>query len=159
MNIKSLVTWLACRVRKQPATTVVFHATAGRSASGAISWLRKIGLSYHYVIEYDGTVIKCVPYSKVAFHAGVSKGPNGSNVNNYSIGVAFVNIDDGKEAITAKQMAAAKALLAELFGSVAGLKYITRHLDISPGRKVDPRTLSQAMMQKIAPKGALIWPS
>ena len=134
----NLPTWLPFRSRHAPITTIVLHATAGKSASSSIAWLRKIKLSYHYIIERDGTVFKCVPYSRVAFHAGKSLGPQGENVGEYSIGISFANMDDGSEPYTAEAVAACNALIAELSGAIPSLKWITRHKDISPGRKTDP---------------------
>jgi len=125
-----------------PCDTVVLHATAGSTFSGAVSALKARELSYHYVIEdqreSDGVVRKCVPYSRVAFHAGESEGPHGSNVNNYSVGISFVNLNDGVDGYSLKQYAACLELI-ETLKKVLPLKYITTHAIISPGRKTDPR--------------------
>ncbi len=115
----NLVTWLACRPRKHPVRLVVLHSTAGKSASGAISWLRKIKLSYHILVkdqaEGDGDVVKCVPLDRVAFHAGVSTGPPGTtignSVNETSIGISLVNANDGQDPYSAKQFATVVRLL------------------------------------------------
>lgn len=145
-----LKSWLASRARKTPATTVVLHATAGESASGAISWLRKIGLSYHYVIAKDGTVTKCVPTGRVAFHAGVSEGPDGSNVNNYSIGVSMANRNDGADPYPREQVAACADLVKELKQGIPSLKWLTCHYSIAPTRKTDPRGFPALMIAQEA---------
>lgn len=137
--IKSLTQWLASRPRQVPATTVVIHSTGGASAGSSISWLRQIGLSYHYVIERDGQVTKCVPVSRVALHAGKSLGPEGPDVNRYSIGISFANRNDGKELPTEAQELALQKLLGELVRNVPTLRYITTHRLVSWGRKDDPR--------------------
>lgn len=131
-------TWLPHRSMKDSPTTVVLHATAGKSAMSSIAWLRKIGLSYHFIIERDGTIYKLVPLSKQAFHAGVSVGPNGRNCNRYSFGVAFANTNDG-EKITDAQESACEELIWVLKGAHPTLEYITTHRLISPGRKTDPK--------------------
>lgn len=140
--IRPLNNWLVSRSRKMPCDTVVLHATAGATFSGALSTLMQRELSYHYIIEdereTDGLVRKCVPYGRVAFHAGESFGPHGKNVNNYSVGISFVNRNDGVDGYSLRQYAAAYGLIDEL-KKVLPLKFITTHALISPGRKTDPR--------------------
>jgi N-acetyl-anhydromuramyl-L-alanine amidase AmpD len=142
MTIKPLVHWLASRGRSRPCDTVVLHATAGSTFAGALSALKARELSYHYVIEdqreSDGLVRKCVPYGRVAFHAGKSEGPHGANVNSYSVGISFVNLNDGLDGYSLKQYAACLELIQSLKTALP-LKYITTHAFISPGRKTDPR--------------------
>lgn len=139
MKITNLTSWLVSRARKRPITTIVVHATAGASAMSSVNWLRVVANSYHYLIDRDGSVIKAVPVSRVAFHAGRSVGPEGANVNEYSIGIAFANRDDGKEQITEAQMVALVGLCKEIEANVPTVKWLTTHKRISPGRKVDPR--------------------
>lgn len=135
--MKVIAHWLKTRARKIQPTTIVLHASAGASAESSINWLEKIGLSYHYIIERDGTVTKLAPVGRVAFHAGVSHGPNGSNVNDYSIGICFANRNNG-EVFPNVQVDAAHALVNELTQTMPSLKYITTHYLVSPGRKNDP---------------------
>lgn len=138
MSIISLITWLASRPRKKSITTIVLHATAGSSLSGALSTLRLKGFSYHYIIEKNGRATKCVPYSRVAFHAGKSSGPTGPNVNEGSIGICFVNRNDGADPYPEAQIEACKSLVGELINAIP-LRWITTHFAISPGRKTDPK--------------------
>lgn len=141
MNLINLKNWLLSRDRHgRDTTTIVLHATAGGSGSSSIDWLRQIGLSYHYVIERDGLIRKCVPVSRVAFHAGKSVGPEGGNVNNYSIGIAFANRNDG-EPYPLAQREAAKELIDALASADSHIRYLTTHYHISPGRKTDPKRL------------------
>ena len=139
MVIRSLVNWLASRPRKRPCTTLVIHSTAGSSLSGALSALRAKELSYHALIEKNGQVTKCVPYSRVACHAGKSEGPEGDNVNNYSVGISFVNLNDGVDKLTDEQISAAEDLAMALKRQFPTLKWVVNHHGISPGRKFDPR--------------------
>lgn len=139
MGIQVLKNWLASRPRSKPATTVVLHATGGESATGAISWLRKIKLSYHYIIAKDGEVIKCVPTGRVAFHAGKSRGPDGENVNAYSIGISFANRNDGRDPYTSAQVQACRDLMFELKRNIPTLEWLTTHRAIAPLRKTDPK--------------------
>jgi N-acetylmuramoyl-L-alanine amidase len=148
--ITSLVNWLASRPRKAPISTIVLHATDGASAGSSISWLRKIGLSYHYVIERDGSVTKCVPVSRVAFHAGKSEGPQGPDVNPYSIGISLANFESRREEITQKQIDALEDLVGLLCDAEPDIKYITTHYWISPNRKTDPKMLPVKNINAIA---------
>lgn len=151
MTIKTLGYWLASRARKVPCDTVVLHATAGSTFSGALSALKSRELSYHYIIEdereTDGLVRKCVPYTRVAFHAGQSFGPRGSGVNNYSVGISFVNRNDGADGYSRKQYESCLGLIEEL-KKVLPLKHITTHALISPGRKTDPKNFPIEQMAK-----------
>lgn len=139
MNVRNLTQWLTSRERKQPCTTIVFHATAGASAASSVNWLRRGLNSYHYIIDRDGSVIKAVPVGRVANHAGRSVGPEGPWVNKYSIGIAFANLDDGKEPITEAQMASARQLVKEIEDAIPTVKFVTTHKRISPKRKTDPK--------------------
>ena len=149
----NLIHWLASRERKRPCTTIVLHATAGGSLWGAISTLRLKGLSYHYLIAKDGTVTKCVPYTRVAFHAGKSFGPSGSNVNGYSVGISFVNRNDGIDPYTIKQIDQCRLLIADLEAAIPTLKYLTTHYAISPKRKTDPKKFPCASVKN----GLTMW--
>ena len=138
--------FLVCRDRRHGVVvdTVVLHATVSKAAPGTIRHLRNVGLSYHYIIEKDGTVYKCAPASKEAYHAGVSKGPQGKHVNHYSIGISFVNMNDGKDPYTLAQTESLKDLISELQKQFPTLKYITTHYWVTQlpngrSRKTDPR--------------------
>jgi N-acetylmuramoyl-L-alanine amidase len=69
-------------------TTLVWHYTAGRTASGAISWLCDpvAKASAHFVVGRDGVVTQLVPLSQSAWHAGTA-----TVGNKTSIGIEMVN--------------------------------------------------------------------
>lgn len=160
MTIYPLDPPLAHHLRVASPSLIVLHATGGSTASGAIDTLREKGFSYHYLIEgpreQDGKVIKCVPASSVAYHAGNSYGPHeeqahvsshqddGSNfvahcsVNSYSLGVSFVNMDDGVAPYSEAQVDSAAELVKELVAAYPTITAITTHKIVSPGRKTDP---------------------
>ena len=156
--MKVLTSWLLSRARRKPCNTVVLHATDGASAASSIDWLRQIWLSYHYLIERDGTITKCVPYTRVAYHAGKSVGPEGKNVNDYSVGIAFANFQSKGELLTERQIDAAYFLTRELKLAVPTLQYVTTHYAISPGRKTDPSMLPKRHLAQIARNNNLrVW--
>ena len=127
--------------RKKAISGIILHSTAGASATSTIDWLRRSPAkpSYHYIIERDGTIFKCVATSKRAWHAGVSRGWDGQNCNDYTIGIAFANMNDGHERVTKAQEEACAWLIFQLEAAIPTLKHISTHRLVSPGRKNDPR--------------------
>lgn len=141
--------------------TIVLHATAGANLDGAIQALRASGNSYHYIVEdgrdgHDGRVTKCVPSTARANHAGNSYGPHeasrelsrtqdfrgnfvaGCSVNDYTIGISLVNVDDGHDPYSQAQYDSVIELIRELKAAFPALRYLTTHYAVSPRRKVDP---------------------
>lgn len=144
MNLVTLKNWLDGKgKRRVPITTIVLHATAGSTASGALSTLRLRGLSYHAIIEdqreTDGKVIKAVPDTMTAAHAGKSVGPDGPGVNAYSLGLSFVNLNDGQDPYSEAQINAALDRCESWCLAYPTIRWITTHWAISPGRKTDPK--------------------
>lgn len=131
---------LEFRLRK-PTTvvdTVVFHATVEPTLKSSLSILRERGFSYHYLVDKDGTAVQCVAPTNVAFHAGQSTGPQGTGVNEYSIGISLVNLNNGIDPFTKAQIETAVLITTRLKTRFPNLKFITTHAAISPGRKNDP---------------------
>lgn len=140
-KVSVLQPWLDHRERKRTTVvdTVVLHATAGGTLLGALETLRKLELSYHFIIDRDGGITKCVPVRKAAYHAGISIGPNGEGVNEYSVGISFVNKNDGKDPYSPAQERSVRALIRELRAKIRTIEYLTTHAAVSPGRKTDPK--------------------
>lgn len=72
---------------------LVMHYTAGSSLAGAVSHLKKPGISAsaHLVIDRDGSIVQLVEFNKKAWHAGNSRYMNRIGINQYSIGIEMVN--------------------------------------------------------------------
>lgn len=132
--------------------------------------------------ETDGMVRKLVPYSRMAYHAGSSYGPHeqaqrishaqypynatnrrlgrvgkfiaGTSVNSYSVGISFVNMNDGVDGYSALQYRACMELILELQKQLP-LKWITTHALVSPGRKTDPKNFPVVNMA--ADTGLNLW--
>ena len=162
MNIVALKPPLNHRPRPKSTVvdTIVLHATAGSSLAGAIETLRERHLGYHYLIEKDGTITKALPNKRQTGHAGNSYGPHeeatgvtrkqvfvkgkgwmyvaDSSVNSYSIGISFVNLNDGSDPFTTEQFEACRELIGELRTAMPELKFITTHYGVSHRRKSDP---------------------
>src|SRR5262245_25653555 len=78
--------------------TVVLHATVLNSLDEVIRHFSDPTnkVSAHYTIDRDGTIAAHVSESRRAWHAGPSKVKDGrTNVNDFSIGIELVNLNDG----------------------------------------------------------------
>lgn len=90
----------------------------------------------HYLIDRDGKITQLVDERNIAFHAGVSKLPDGSTgINSRSIGIEIVT--SLTETPAEAQITAAAKLVKDI-QSKYKIKYVLRHSDIAPERKTDP---------------------
>lgn len=73
---------------------IVMHYTAGWSAEAALSTFSGTNarVSAHFIIARDGKVYQCVPCGEAAWHAGPSVYRGVRGLNQYSVGIEFVNI-------------------------------------------------------------------
>jgi len=97
---------------------------------------KEYGVAPHYLIDRKGDIYKLVEDKNIAYHAGVSKMPDGRNsVNNFSIGIEIINTktdDYEKEQYEATQK------LIDYLKKEYKVKYILGHEEIAPDRKTDP---------------------
>lgn len=126
---------LASRSGNSKAHTVILHHTAGPTIKGAENTLKnQRGLSYHYMIDKDGTVYEYVDPTRIAFHS-MSK-------NNNTIGIAFTG--GGKYGPASDlQVEACIELLKQIKNDQPSVKYVTGHKHIDPrgkfnGKRLDP---------------------
>ena len=135
-------------------TTIVVHATANSTLIGAVSWFQNptAYVSAHYVIGKDGRIVQMVKDEDQAWHAGKSEWRGVPNVNDYSLGIELVNLNDGQDPYPETQYQS----LVELCQALAH-KYnistedIVGHYHVSPGRKTDPRGLDiNKLRQEVA---------
>ena len=125
---------------------IVMHCTAGGSAMSSIDYMNtSAGVSYHYVIDRDGTIYRMLDVQYVGYHAGDSAFPadpskktQGGSVNRRSIGISWANRNDGEQ-ITEKQIESA-LWLCGVFVKRDGISIenVVGHNEVSPGRKSDP---------------------
>ena len=139
--------------------TIILHATASDSLAGAVAWFLdpKSRVSAHYVIGKAGEVVKLVPLSETAWHAGRSLHPVGGGlVNGRSVGIELVNRNDGKDPYPAAQLAAVRRLVAEI-RSALSIRYLYSHARVAVprGRKTDPAGLNcRALAAELGLEGA-----
>jgi N-acetylmuramoyl-L-alanine amidase len=98
---------------------VTLHADASPSAKASANWCcvpapkNPKPVSYHNIIERDGTVFRLVDARQRAWHAGKSSLLGRVDVNDFSIGLCFSNRNDGKEKFTDLQYSVGAAIIAQ----------------------------------------------
>jgi AmpD protein len=127
---------------------IVLHATADSDTMESVEWCctpkpaNPNPVSYHAIIDRNGTVYSLVATELRAWHAGVSSFAGRANCNDYSIGVSFGNRNDGKEPYTDEQYTVGAALCVAWMKKHPAItkERITTHAAIAlpAGRKTDP---------------------
>ena len=135
---------------------VIIHYTAQNSCEKTLQTFTAVSsqVSAHYVICRDGTLHHMLNDWLRAWHAGVAKWGNSTDVNSGSVGIEIDN--DGKEKFSTAQ-------LNTLFGLLAYLKKTYNipvanfigHSDVAPGRKTDPGVLFP--WRSLSDKGYGLW--
>jgi len=83
-------------------TQVLLHYNAGnpRTDKGykTLQGLKKKGLCYHYIIDYNGHIEQLLPANLIAYHAGCGNSCNSKRrpANTTSIGISLLNYGYGK---------------------------------------------------------------
>ncbi|HEY3488338.1 MAG TPA: 1,6-anhydro-N-acetylmuramyl-L-alanine amidase AmpD [Gammaproteobacteria bacterium] len=95
-------------------------------------------VSSHLLIRRDGEIVQYVPFSRRAWHAGVSRYKGRENCNDFSIGIELEGTDELPYA--EKQYRRLTEVVSCLLGTYDSLNSqdIVGHSDIAPGRKTDP---------------------
>lgn len=128
-----------------PIDMIIIHATANKSFDGALAWMlnKNAKVSSHYLIGKEGEIVQLVKDEEQAWHAGESAWQGRSGLNKCSIGIELVNLNDGKDEYTAKQISALVELTIQLREEhpAITLKNIVGHDQIAPKRKTDPGIL------------------
>lgn len=127
--------------RREPVKGIVVHATASGRDS-ALNWLThpRSQVSAHALIDTAGTVYELASDDVVTWHAGRSAWQGETSLNRCTLGVELVNRNTGHDPYPAAQYAATVAWCQAKIRQY-GIRpaWVVRHLDISPGRKTDPR--------------------
>jgi len=122
---------------------LIIHYTGMKKTSDAIKRLTnyKSEVSCHYFIKKNGDLIRMVPDSYVAWHAGKSRWKNHNFLNKLSIGIELDNPghDHGYQPFKLKQIKSLKRLIKKLKSKYKIKKEnVLGHSDIAPERKKDP---------------------
>ena len=122
---------------------LIYHYTGMKSESAAIKKLTNINskVSCHYLIKFNGEIVRIVPDLYVAWHAGISSWKNDVFLNSNSIGIEISNPghEYGYSNFNHKQILSVLSLSKKLIKKYKIKKEnILGHSDIAPLRKKDP---------------------
>jgi N-acetylmuramoyl-L-alanine amidase len=141
--------------------TVILHYTGERTAQSALEKLRDPAakVSSHYLVDEDGTVVRLVAESLLAFHAGPSFWRGHRGLDARSIGIALVNPghEHGYRDYPVLQLASACDLCLEILSrhSVPA-RNIVGYSDVAPDRSLGPG--EKFDWEGLARDGVGLWP-
>ncbi|GAB3578918.1 N-acetylmuramoyl-L-alanine amidase [Hymenobacter daeguensis] len=135
---------------------VVIHHTAQDSTAQTLKTFTMVStqVSAHYVIGRDGRVYHMLNDYLRAWHGGVARWGNTTDINSSSIGIELDN--NGKEPFSEPQIASLLQVLGSLkktYG-IPAANFIG-HADIAPTRKNDPSALFP--WKRLAGAGFGLW--
>lgn len=95
-------------------------------------------VSSHLLIRRDGSLVQFVPFTKAAWHAGVSSFQGREQCNEFSIGIELEGTDTYPYTSEQyHQLAMLTRVLIQVYPGITKER-IVGHSDIAPGRKTDP---------------------
>lgn len=124
--------------------TVVVHSTvittmAGTQRAFLDDKVRRV--SAHYVVDRDGSIVQMVDERFTAWHAGVSELEGRTTVNNFSVGVELINLNDGVDPYPEAQCRALAQIIDDLRSrwKIPNSRIVSHAAIARPvGRKSDP---------------------
>jgi N-acetylmuramoyl-L-alanine amidase len=135
---------------------VIIHHTAQDSTAQTLKTftMTSTQVSAHYVIGRDGRVYHMLNDYLRAWHGGVAKWGNTTDINSSSIGIELDN--NGVEPFSEPQVTSLLTVLAGLKKSynIPAANFIG-HADIAPGRKTDPS--AKFPWKRLADNGYGLW--
>lgn len=134
---------------------IVIHATVEPTTEGTINIFlgMRRRVSAHFVVGKDGRVVQMVPIEKRAWHAGVSELDGVPAVNDYSVGIELVNLNDGIDPYPKEQMEAAAGIIRLVRSryDVPDARIVSHSEIARPvGRKNDPVGFDFALLKQKA---------
>lgn len=129
--------------RKRPLRYIILHYTGMKDGPSALARMcdPEAQVSAHYMVEEDGRVFRLVADEKRAWHAGVSRWHDETDLNSASIGIEIVNggHEFGLPDFPDQQIEGVITLVRRLLEQ-HGLdpRDVIGHADIAPARKEDP---------------------
>jgi WD40 repeat protein/cold shock CspA family protein len=121
---------------------IVVHASATSDLDDVVSWFNnpQAQVSSHYTIDKDGTIVQHVRDEDRAWHAGKSEWKGRPSLNDWSIGIQLVNLNNGVDPYPEEQHQAAAQLVSYLAVKYGiQLEDIVAHYDVSHSGKTDPK--------------------
>ena len=147
-----LASWGFTKSSGRTIDTIIIHssydALSGNAYSleGLIKEYKQYGVAPHYLIDRKGVVYRLVEDKNIAYHAGVSKTPDGrKNVNDFSLGIEIMNTQAD---FPTKEQYAALQILIDFLKEKYKIKYVLGHNQIAEGRKDDPWNFNWEKIKK-----------
>lgn len=120
-----------------PWIDALFTGTLDPDAHPFFAEIHHLRVSAHCLIRRDGEIVQYVPFTKRAWHAGVSCYQGRERCNDFSIGIELEGTDTlAYTDAQYQQLAVVTRQLIEVYPAIAD--HITGHSDIAPVRKTDP---------------------
>ncbi|MCF2856755.1 1,6-anhydro-N-acetylmuramyl-L-alanine amidase AmpD [Pseudoalteromonas sp. SMS1] len=121
-----------------PYVDDLFLGAINCEAHPSFQSLKGVRVSAHCFIRRDGQVVQYVPFTKRAWHAGVSYFSGRERCNDFSIGIEMEGTDNipYTDAQYDALIQVSQAILTH-YPNITSER-IVGHCDIAPGRKTDP---------------------
>ena len=142
-------------IDERKASYVILHHTAQDFDTSFLLLGTTFGkVSSHYLVDRDGTILQLVDEKKRGWHAGASSWFSMSDLNSSTIGIEIVN--NGFESFPEVQIDSVMNILASIKEryNLPARNFIG-HMDIAPGRKIDPNKYFP--WKRLAEAGYGIW--
>ncbi len=145
---------------------LILHYTGMATGKEALDRLcdPEASVSAHYLIEEDGQIFSLVDEEKRAWHAGVSKWEEDTDINDLSIGIEIVNTGHPYPGYESVYQHFPEAQMEALIPLAQGIVrkhnikpwHVLGHSDVAWRRKIDPGELFD--WQRMATEGVGLWP-
>ncbi|MES0872913.1 1,6-anhydro-N-acetylmuramyl-L-alanine amidase AmpD [Sinimarinibacterium thermocellulolyticum] len=121
-----------------PWIDALFRNRLDASAHPYFAEIASLRVSAHLLIRRDGRLTQYVPFSRRAWHAGVSRFGGRERCNDFSIGIELEGTDT--QPYTTRQYRRLARVIAQIRARYPAItpSRIVGHSDIAPGRKTDP---------------------
>ena len=116
----------------------LFTGTLDLGLDESFESLRGLEVSSHFFISRQGAPTQFVGTGERAWHAGVSSFEGRTGCNAFSVGIELEGVDDAP--FEDAQYKTLIQIISALKKRYPGIKAVTGHSDIAPGRKTDPGT-------------------
>ena len=142
-------------ISERMASHVILHHTSCNFDTAYMLLATKFGkVSSHYLVDKDGTILQLVDEKKRGHHAGVSSWFSMWDLNSATIGIEIVN--NGSEPFPEVQIDSVMKILESVKTRYKmPARNFIGHMDIAPGRKVDPSKYFP--WKRLAEAGYGIW--
>lgn len=134
---------------------IVLHSTVVNTMEGTINtFLPPVAkVSAHFIVGRNGRVVQMVPIEKRAWHAGVSVLEGAEKVNDYSVGIEMVNLNDGIDPYPDAQIRSVAGIIRFVRSryNVPDSRIVSHaQIALPPGRKSDPASFDFERVRTLA---------